>query len=114
MAEQEVNGEASASAIRQVQKSTVVPPKPRTQEDIMKEIEQSKASYTYENHEEQKKKFAFHRDADLDALLKRKQKVAEQVVNGETSASAIRQVQKSTVIPPKQRTQEDIMKEIEA
>ena len=47
-------------------------------------------------------------------MLKRKQKVAEQVVKGDATDNEIRQVQKSTVVPPKQRTQEDIMREIEA
>ena len=114
VASREVSQEVSEDAIRQVQKSTVVPPKQRTQEDIMREIEASKASYTYEKPEEQKKKYEFHRDAELDALLKRKQKVASQEVSQEVNEDAIRQVQKSTVIPPKQRTQEDILREIEA
>ena len=114
VAEQVVKGDATDNEIRQVQKSTVVPPKQRTQEDIMREIEASKASYTYEKPEEQKKKYEFHRDAELDALLKRKQKVASREVSQEVSEDAIRQVQKSTVIPPKQRTQEDILREIEA
>ena len=114
VASQEVSQEDGADAIGQDQQSTVNAPKQRTQEDIMREIEASKASYTYEKPEEQKKKYEFHRDAELDALLKRKQKVASQEVSQEVNEDAIRQVQKSTVIPPKQRTQEDIMREIEA
>ena len=76
VAEQVVKGDATDNEIRQVQKSTVIPPKQRTQEDILREIEASKASYAYEKPDEQKKKYEFHRDAELDALLKRKQKVA--------------------------------------
>ena len=62
-------------AIRQVQKSTVIPPPRRTQEDINKEIAESKKDFYYEQHEETKK-YEFQRASDLDALLKRKQKVA--------------------------------------
>ena len=113
VAERVVSGDVSGNEIRQVQKSTVVPPKQRTQEDIMREIEESKKSYTYDNTQEEKKKFEFHRDPELDALLKRKQKVASQEVSQQVNADAIRQVQKSTVVPPKQRTQEDIMRETE-
>ena len=90
VAEQVVKGDATDNEIRQVQKSTVVPPKQRTQEDIMREIEASKASYAYEKPDEQKKKYEFHRDAELDALLKRKQKVASvEVQYGEPARPAV-------------------------
>ena len=63
-------------AIRQVQKSTVIPPPRRTQEDINKEIAESKKDFYYEQQHEETKKYEFQRASDLDALLKRKQKVA--------------------------------------
>lgn len=69
-------GEANEEAIRHVQKSTVVPPPKRTQEDINREIENSKKDFYYETKQESTKKFGFQRDNDLNALLERKKKIA--------------------------------------
>ena len=69
-------GEVNEDAIRHKQKSTVVPPPKRTQEDIQKEIETAKKDFFYETQHEGVKKFEFHRDNDLNALLERKKKVA--------------------------------------
>ena len=67
-------------AIRQVQKSTVIPPPKRTQEDIDKEIAEARKDFYYEKKPEETKKYGFQRSNELDALLKRKQKVAEVLV----------------------------------
>ena len=113
IASQEVSSEVNEDAIRQVQKSTVIPPKQRTEADIKKEVAEASNSFYYEKpQEETKKKYGFQRAADLDALLKRKRKIADQEVSSEVNEDAIRQVQKSTVIPPKQRTEEDIEREV--
>ena len=64
-------------AIRQAQKSTVVPPPKRTQEDIDREIAESRKTFYYEKPQEETKKYGFQRSSELDMLLKRKQKVAE-------------------------------------
>ena len=71
-----MSSEVNEDAIRQVQKSTVIPPPRRTQEDINKEIAESKKDFYYEQQHEETKKYEFQRASDLDALLKRKQKVA--------------------------------------
>ena len=64
-------------AIRQVQKSTIVPPPKRTQEDIEREVAEARKGFYYEQQHEETKKYGFQRCSELDALLKRKQKVAE-------------------------------------
>ena len=64
-------------AIRQAQKSTVIPPPKRTQEDIDREIAEARKTFYYEKPQEETKKYGFQRASDLDQLLKRKQKVAE-------------------------------------
>ena len=80
VAEQVVSAEANEDAIRQTQKSTVIPPPKRTQEDIDREIAESRKSFYYEKPKEETKKYGFERSSELDQLLKRKQKVAEVVV----------------------------------
>ena len=64
-------------AIRQAQKSTAVPKPKRTQEDIDREIAESRKTFYYEKPQEETKKYGFQRSSELDMLLKRKQKVAE-------------------------------------
>lgn len=71
-----VSSTVNEDAIRQVQKSTVIPPPKRTQEDIDKEIAESRKGFYYEQQHEETKKYEFQRASDLDALLKRKQKIA--------------------------------------
>ena len=80
-------------AIRQTQKSTVIPPPKRTQEDIDREIAESRKSFYYEKPKEETKKYGFERSSELDQLLKRKQKVAEVEVD-------ISKVQTSPAMPP--------------
>ena len=63
-------------AIRQVQKSTAIPPPRRTQEDIKKEVAEASKEFYYEKKPEETKKYGFQRASDLDTQLKRKQKVA--------------------------------------
>ena len=63
--------------IRQVQKSTVVPPPRRTQEDIEREIAESRKEFYYETQHEETKKFGFQRSSELDMILQRKKKVAD-------------------------------------
>ena len=72
-----MSSEVNEDAIRQVQKSTVIPPPKRTQEDIDKEIAEARKDFYYEKKPEETKKYGFQRSNELDALLKRKQKVAE-------------------------------------
>ena len=85
MAEKTVSEEVTDSQIRQVQKSTVIPPKQRTEEDIEREVAEASKSFYYEKPQEETKKYEFQRAADLDALLKRKQKIASQEVSSEVN-----------------------------
>ena len=80
-------------AIRQVQKSTVIPPPKRTQEDIDKEIAEARKDFYYEKKPEETKKYGFQRSNELDALLKRKQKVASVEVD-------ISKMEHSPAVPP--------------
>ena len=72
-----MSSDVNEDAIRQAQPSTVVPPKARTKADIEREIAESRKDFYYERNQEGPKKYEFKRDNELDALLKRKQKVAE-------------------------------------
>ena len=80
-------------AIRQVQKSTVIPPPKRTQEDIEREVAEARKGFYYEQQHEETKKYEFQRASDLDALLKRKQKVASVEVD-------VSKIEHSPAVPP--------------
>ena len=80
-------------AIRQVQKSTAIPPPRRTQEDIDREVAEASKDFYYERKPEETKKYGFQRASDLDALLKRKQKVASVEVD-------ITKMEHSPAVPP--------------
>ena len=80
-------------AIRQVQKSTIVPPPKRTQEDIEREVAEARKGFYYEQQHEETKKYEFQRASDLDALLKRKQKVASVEVD-------VSKIEHSPAVPP--------------
>ena len=71
----------------------MIPPPKRTQEDIDREIAESRKSFYYEKPKEETKKYDFERSSELDQLLKRKQKVASVEVD-------ISKVETSPAMPP--------------
>ena len=88
-----VSSTVNEDAIRQVQKSTVIPPPKRTQEDIEREVAEARKGFYYEQQHEETKKYEFQRASDLDALLKRKQKVASVEVD-------VSKIEHSPAVPP--------------
>ena len=88
-----MSSNVNEDAIRQVQKSTVIPPPKRTQEDIEREVAEARKGFYYEQQHEETKKYEFQRASDLDALLKRKQKVASVEVD-------VSKIEHSPAVPP--------------
>lgn len=71
----------------------MIPPPKRTQEDIEREVAEARKGFYYEQQHEETKKYEFQRASDLDALLKRKQKVASVEVD-------VSKIEHSPAVPP--------------